>query len=164
MTLQHAIPHSFADVRRLLRKHIWRLVLPCFAVPLIVLTAALFVPRQYEAEALFERRNDIVMTEIAGRGAPQSFSRMKQGLSSELAGGPAVARVIDDLKLVTPLSPGAGPAERQRYEIAKQDLLQHIQRDTRVIFEVNSNEVDRVRLVFNDSDPVRARLVVNRLV
>jgi uncharacterized protein involved in exopolysaccharide biosynthesis len=164
MSLQNALPQSVADTKRLVKRHYWRMILAALLVPLLVLTAALFVPRQYEAEAVFERRNDLVMNEVVGRGAPQSFGRIKQGLSSDLAGVLAIQKAVEDLKLIPPLPAGATPEDRQRREISKQDLVSSLQRSIRVIYELNMPEVDRVRLVLNDTDAARARLVVNKLI
>ncbi len=146
------------DIRRMIARHRWRFFVPCFIVMLAVLVGALFLPRKYEARATFERRNDLVMSEIAGRGAPQSFTRLKRSLIEELGGLPAVDQVVSDLGLAE------GAATSDGREIARHDLVQEIHRNVRVSFDMSTPDTDRIRVIYVDEDPEQARDVANQLV
>ena len=50
-----------------------RVVLSAFAVTLMVLGMSLFLPRKYKSEAMFERRTDMVLSEMTARGATGNF-------------------------------------------------------------------------------------------
>ena len=46
----------------------WRFVLATFGVTAVVLAGSFFLPRKYKAEGIFERRTDMVLSEITSRG------------------------------------------------------------------------------------------------
>ncbi|MAE61163.1 MAG: hypothetical protein CMJ49_07385 [Planctomycetaceae bacterium] len=156
---------TLRDLKRVISRYRWRFIMPCFGVMLLTLLAGLLLPRKYEASAIFERRNDLVMSEIAGRGAPESFAMLKRSLVEELSGTPAVDQVIGDLQLV---SDGRLHHEDERIrrtaEMQRQDLLYRIHRNTRVHYDMSTPQVDRIRVVFTDTDANRARVVANQLV
>lgn len=152
-------PETLRDLKRIIVRHKWRFIVPCFLVAQLVLLGGLLMPRSYEAQAIFERRDDLVMSEIAGRGAPQSFAMLKKSLVEELSGYPAIEQLIDDLSLDIDAGRGAAPAQMQR-----QDLLHAIRRRVQVHYDISTAQVDRIRVVYIDADPDRARNVVNRLV
>ena len=155
---------TLIEVRRLIVRYRWRFILPCFAVMLGVLTVALCLPRKYEAVATFERRSDLVLTEIAGRGAPQSYRQMRNTMNEELIGLPSVEKTISDLNLASEAGDGAGGAEHGRRELARQDLIQRVHRNLWLRYDISTPETDRVQIHFVDTDPDRARAIVNRLV
>lgn len=157
-------PESIRELKRMIVRHRWRFILPFFAVTTIVLVVGLFIPRQYEATAIFERRNDLVLSEMAGRGAPQQLATLKTSLREELRGLPAIDRVIDDLGLIPRVTEDMPEEVRRAAELARGDLLQRIHRHVRLTFDISTEAVDRVRLIYTDTDPQRARQVVNELI
>lgn len=152
------------DIKRIVHRYRWRFSLAFFSVALTVLAGSLFLPRTFQANAIFERRNDLVMTEIVGRGAPQSFDMLKRSLAEELRGLPAISKVVDDLDLAPLPDEDTPPAQRSAMRARRQALIQHIKTHLRVYFDISTNEVDRVRVVFSDQDPRRTAAVANQLV
>jgi uncharacterized protein involved in exopolysaccharide biosynthesis len=157
-------PETLRDLRRVVVRYRRRFVLLFFAVATTVLLVGLLLPRRYEASAVFERRNDLVMSEIAGRGAPQSFGMLKRSLAQELRGRPAIERVIDDLGLAPKPAPGMPEEQARAMQLARLDLLTDVQRNLTVRFDISTSELDRVRLVYIGDDPQVTRRVTNRLV
>lgn len=156
---------TLRDIKRVVSRYRWRFIMPCFGVMLLTLLLGMLLPRKYEASAIFERRNDLVMSEIAGRGAPESFAMLKRSLVEELSGMPAVDEVIHDLALVPEHRlQSTDPRTRQMAAIEQQDLMYRIHRNTRVHYDMSTPQVDRIRVVFTDTDSDRARRVANQLV
>ena len=151
-------PHH---LMRVLLRYRWHFIIPCFAAALAAMLVGLILPRRYAATAIFERRNDLVMSEMIGRGAPQSFYRLKRTLVEDVRGLPAIEKVIDDLGLI---DPGDSDTSRPAVELSRQDLARGIDHRTTVHFDIASPQAERVRVIYSDSDPQRARIVVNQLV
>ncbi len=164
MSNQQTQSVTVRDLMRIFTHRRWRFLFMFFGITLVVLGGSLFLPRTYQASAIFERRNDLVMSEIVGRGAPHSFDMLKRSLTEELRGRPAITRAIDDLGLA-PLPDEQTPQSEHALMLSRrQKLLEHIPNHLRVYFDISTNEVDRVRVVFNDNDPRRAAAVANQLV
>lgn len=147
---------AFMEIRSVIRRYPWHFAVPAFAVMALVLAASLLFPRKYRAEATFDRRTDMVLTEIMNRGAPRSFQNPRQSLVEELAGDIAIeemSRNIDLLALGQPDSPAQRASLRSR-----------VGRKVVVTFDVTSTDLDRVKLVYVDENPAVAQAVVNGLV
>ena len=80
----------------------WRFIVPAFAIAVLVLVGSLMLPRKYRAEAVFERRTDMVLSEIVNHGAPRSYQDPRQSLNNEVAGDPALDEMIADLETRQP--------------------------------------------------------------
>ena len=61
---------ALMDACEVLVRFRWRFIVPAFVVTVVILGVCLVLPRKYKAKAIFERRTDLVMTEIMHRGAP----------------------------------------------------------------------------------------------
>lgn len=154
-------PESIRDFNRILMRHKWRFIIPFFVVAQIVMLIGMLVPRKYEAQAIFERRNDLVMSEIAGRGAPHSFNMLKKSLVEELSGLPAVENIVK--------THGIKAARNNLLNFGGDTsdmggLIQNIRRRVQVHYDISTPQVDRVRVVYTDSDPKQAQIVVNELI
>jgi uncharacterized protein involved in exopolysaccharide biosynthesis len=159
------LEHSelFGEAKNLLTRYRWRALLVSAGVALMVLVTALFLPRKYEAEAIFERRTGLVLDEISSRGSVmRSLQSIRGTVNASLTGGPAVGRVVDELDLPGTDSNEAAPGSGD--ELARRELVQHLRRRLRVDVDLASRNQERIRLTLVDSDPDRARTVVNELV
>jgi hypothetical protein len=79
-------------------RHRHRFVLTAFIVCVAVLAASLTLPRKYRADATFETRTDMVMSEIINRGVTQSFGDPRASLSKDLSGPAAVEELVEQLR------------------------------------------------------------------
>ncbi|MEE9211262.1 MAG: hypothetical protein V3U29_01275 [Phycisphaeraceae bacterium] len=149
---------ALLEVWEVLWRFRWRFILAAFIVTSAVLAASMLLPRKYRAEAIFERSNDMVLTEITQRGAPRSFQDPRQLLIKEVAGSPAIEQLKQTLD----------PILRQRYRTNPlagfHDFYASLSRRVVVQYEFASNERDRIRVEYVGNDPVLSRLVVNTLV
>ncbi|MEX0774097.1 MAG: hypothetical protein WD042_00135 [Phycisphaeraceae bacterium] len=146
---------ALVDVWQILRRYPRRFVLPAFIVASLVLAVCLVLPRKYKAQATFERRTDMVLSEVVSRGAPRSFQDPRQSMSEEIIGQPAVDQVIQQV-LAAPL---AG------LETLDADTLRHeLTTKVTVTSDIATNDLDRVRVAYISENPDLARQVVNLLV
>ena len=150
---------TLLDIGSVLLKYRWRFVIPTFAVLTGVLLVSLLLPRKYVAEAIFERRTDMVLSEIMQRGAAQTFHSPQRTLVEELAGQPAIDSLIEHLRYTDAAHLVRGKDQADLYSL--QNELKH---KTNVTFDISSKELDRVRVSFINRDPALARTVVNTLV
>lgn len=144
------------EVWRVLLKFRWRFVLPAFVVAAVVLAVSMALPRKYKAEAVFERRTDMVLSEIMNRGATRSFQDPRESLNNEVIGDPALDLVIDQIKPLT------GNTDRSHFDRAS--LRADLKRKTTVTYDISSTDLDRVRVNYVGEDPELSRAIVNLLV
>ena len=124
-----------------------------------VLTMSMTLPRKYKAKAIFERRTDLVMTQIMHRGAPESWPNPRKALVEEVAGQPAIDNLIDKLRVIgksdRSLDRTSAQLDDLRVELSKKILLHH---------DIATNELDRVTVELVDESPALAQAAVNLLV
>jgi uncharacterized protein involved in exopolysaccharide biosynthesis len=158
MSQKNTQQNAVLELWELLLRYRWRFILPAFAVTLGVLTTSLFLPRKYKSEAMFERRTDMVLTEMTAKGATRNFQEPRNSLVKEITGGPAVDELIQRYE---PLFAKKGLIKT---ELDRQVLQNNIVRSTIVHWDIASGALDRVRVEYISPDPEVAKLVVNGLV
>ncbi|MEM1213944.1 MAG: hypothetical protein AAGI68_16785 [Planctomycetota bacterium] len=149
---------AILDAWQILCRYRWRFVLPAFAVAAAVLAAGMVVPRKHRAEAHFERRIDMVLTEMISRGGSDSFKDPRNSLSDEIAGKAALDYVIEKHE---PTLIELGVIESAQ---DKHALVNHLVKEIIVHWDVRSQELDRVRLELTTLHPEAAKLIVNGLI
>lgn len=159
MNRQSSQIKSLLDAWDILMRFRWRFILPAFMVTMLVLAASLMLPRKYEAEAIFERRTDMVLNEIMSRGGSPVIQRPQSSLNQQLAGSPAIDKLIKQLE-----SQLKDPQEAYNGDVNLNLLRGQLERLVMVKYDISSATLDRVRVNYVSHDPVVARLVVNGLV
>lgn len=158
MSKRHTQTEALFEVWRVLLKFRWRFILPAFLVVALVLACSMTLPRKYKGEAVFERRTDMVLSEIMNRGAPRTFQDPRESLTNEVVGDPALDQLLDQIK---PLNARIESAD---HAFERAALRADLKRKTTVTYDISSNEIDRVRVSYVGDDPSLARAVVNSLV
>jgi uncharacterized protein involved in exopolysaccharide biosynthesis len=142
-----------------LLRHRRRFIVPAFVVTAGVLAASMLLPRKYRAEAVFERRTDMVLTEIMHRGASDSFQDPKQSLEKELSGEPAMRDLFDKLRV------SEDPDVRQAVlDMDMEDFDSQIARKTTVSYDIATNQLDRIRVSLIHQNARLAQAVVNTMI
>lgn len=158
MSHQRDESRALLEAWEILLRYRWRFIVPAFVVTSIVLGASLMLPRKYKAEAQFDRRTDMVLTEITIKGATRSFQDPSATLIEQLTGEPAVDALFEALG---PELEGRGLV---RNSADRQALRSEITRRLIVTWDINTGAHDRVRLSYTAHDPQLATMVVNTLV
>ena len=152
---------NLPDILRILSRYRWRFVLATFGVMTGLLVGSFLLPRNYKAEAIFERRTDMVLTEIAGKGASTSFwDSHRSSLAQEIAGQLAVEQMIETLKA----SDKYAHLIQDKTIFELNDLRTEVARRVKVSFDISTPQFDRIRVGLIHSNPPLATAVVNTLV
>ncbi len=158
MSHKNAQPNAVLELWELLLRHRWRFIFPAFAITLGVLGMSMMLPRKYNSEAMFERRTDMVLTEMTAKGATRNFQDPRNSLVEEITGHLAVDA------LLAQIGPDLYAKGLVKTELDRQILRTNIIRGTIVHWDVASGALDRVRVEYISQDPQISQLVVNGLV
>ncbi|MEQ9453247.1 MAG: hypothetical protein RLN76_01475 [Phycisphaeraceae bacterium] len=158
MTQSQEQQTALFELWAILRRYRWRFVLPCFAVMVAVLLVSLSLPRKYRSEAVFEKRTDLVLSEMTNRGATGAFQVPRNSVTEELAGEVAIDR------LITRLEPKLRQTGVIETSFDRQQLRLDLIRKVTVRWDLASAQLDRVRVAYTGSNPAVTRIVVNGLV
>lgn len=158
MSQKNSQQNAVLELWELLLRYRWRFVLPAFAITLGVLGMSMTLPRKYNSEAMFERRTDMVLTEMATKGATRNFQEPRDSLVEEITGNLAVDELLKELE------PQLQAKGLIKSELDRQVLRTNIVRGAIVHWDVASGSLDRVRVEYVNPDPHVAKLVVNGLV
>ncbi len=158
MSQKNAQQNAVLELWEMLLRYRWRFILPAFAVTLGVLGMSLLLPRKYNSEAMFERRTDMVLTEMTAKGATRNFQDPRNSLVEEITGH----RAVDEL--ISQIEPELQKIGMIRSELDRQVLRTNIIRGTIVHWDIATGPLDRVRVEYVSPEPKVAKLVVNGLV
>ena len=151
---------AFFNAWEALVRYRWRFILSTFGIMAGVLLGSFLLPRMYKAEAIFERRTDMVLTEIIDQGAAKSFQdSQRSSLVQEIAGQIAIDEMVetlqssDDTRVIKDYN--HFDLQKLRYEMAKRISVQ---------FDIGTIDFDRIRVGVIYKDREMAQDVVNVLV
>jgi len=136
----------------------WRFIIPAFLVTSTVLGVSLFLPRKYKAQATFEKRTDMVLTEMSAQGATRNFQDPRAATIEEIVGQPALDQLLTDIQPKLEMLGIAHGSVDQRL------LRQNIEHLATIKWDISSGNLDRIRVQYTASNPQLAKIVVNTLV
>lgn len=157
MSLEKNQAKALLEIWTVLVRFRWRFIVPAFAVAAIVLATGMVLPRKYRAEAIFDRRTDMVLAEITSHGGPRSFQDPKQAITEELAGSPAIEALQRKLDITLAQTD-------KRLLAGRESFYNDLSRRIVIRSDFSDRDHDRIRIEYVGSHPVRARMVVNTLV
>lgn len=150
---------ALVDVWDILVRYRWRFILPTFLIMAGVLAMSFFLPRKYQASAIFERRTDMVLAEIISTRGATRFEDPRQAIVEEVTGDPAIDELID---VIRPQLEARSRKGGRQVDLAR--LRAELPRKVIVKYDIAAPNHDRVRVTYTAQDPELARLVVNTLV
>ena len=121
-------------------------------------------PRQYFAEAKFQRVNDPAMVEMGSGTAMANLQAVRAQLWEDITGRAAIEQLINDLKLTEGLPRGADNELTREGRIRLLELVQTLRRRIHVYYETQSDRWDVIVVNFTDRDPEKAANIVNHVV
>lgn len=162
--------HAFDELRntvndglRVLRQR-WRLALCALTlVGAAAFWGSQYLPREYHATTLFERRDDVVLQNLIQSNSPYSFAHLKTTLSLDMLGSRALARAaaVTGLARIEGLE-GEGPlTDVQR--AALDDTIGRYGLRASVTLPQSSPSFDTVLVDVAANDPTVARAFVTAL-
>ncbi len=151
-------PNPMLELWEIVRRYRWRFVLIAFLTCTAVLTVSLFLPRKYKAYALFERRTDMVLTELSRQASTTAFQNPRNSLVEEIAGPPAIE------SLLRRIEPRLKEHGLVRSALDRQRLRDDLLRRVVVRWDINTHALDRVRIEYIGEAPDTTAMIVNELV
>jgi uncharacterized protein involved in exopolysaccharide biosynthesis len=155
MSKRNPQTEALFEIWVILSRFRWRFIAPAFIVAVLVLAASLMLPRKYKAEAVFERRTDMVLSEIVNHGVGQ-YQDPRQSRNNKIVGEPALDQLLTSLKTNGNLL--------EQAKLLPHQLISDVKRKTSVTYDIASVELDRIRVSYVGMHPEISRTVVNELV
>ncbi len=140
-------------VLAILRQRRWLFVLPLLTGLLIGLAGSLFLPRRYVLSALFERRDDVVITNLLSSNSPYSFETLRRSLPIDLIGYNALSDAIEKLGLTRDLPRDAAGALTPEGRNRRQALISGLSRQLDVNLIEKSTFLDLIEVRYTGSRP-----------
>lgn len=157
-------PANLREWLSIFHRHKKKLFFPCVSIAIAVVIASHWVPREYRAEATFERTKDVTLQQMGSTTLDRNMAMVRRVLSQDIKGRSAVEQLIDDLSLAKDL-PHTEDGELTRTgQLKKNDLIRKLQRGIGVGFRISSDQLDRIVVAYTDPDREQAPKIVNQIV
>lgn len=158
------LEHSFDDIRQTFSEYVavfrrrWRYALLAISViSSLAFWYSQYLPREYTAATIFERRDDVVLANLIQKNSPYSFNSLNSGLPLELTGSRAKADAAVAIGLLPEgaISPSGALSDEERAQLNR--VLNPYQVDARVKLLNSEQHLDTIELKCTASDPEVAR-------
>ena len=150
-------------VLAILRQRRWLFILPLLTGLLLGLAGSLLMPRRYVLGALFERRDDVVITNLLSANSPYSFETLRRSLPIDLIGYNALGEAVEQLGLTADLPRGADGALTPEGRTQRQALIQRLGRQVDVNLAEKSTFLDLIEVRYTGDRPELGLQLVTRL-
>lgn len=148
----------------IIQSHKKKFFFPAAIVSIAMVIASLWIPRKYQAEAIFERQNDPSLEQMGSGPIDDNVSRIRQVLSQDILGRTSLEQLIEDLQMTRDLPHNEEGELTQQGQQNLNDLIHELQRSIRVMPQVRTKVRDRFKIVFTHQDRELAPRVVNKLM
>ncbi len=157
------LQHTVAKVLAVLGYRRWLLIIALLGGLLFSLAVGLMLPRRYYATALFERRDDVVITKLVTGKSPYSFETLRQSLSVDLKGYNAVAAAVEQLGMTRDYPRDANGRPTPEARAAKQALISRLVGDIGVSVKQKGEFLDLIEVTYLGEQPEIGVKMINRL-
>ncbi len=157
-------PTNLRDWLAIYHRNKKKFFFPCVTAIIAVVTASHWIPREYKAEATFERSKDATLEQMGSDPLDRNVTIIRRVLAQDIKGRSAIEQLIDDLELTKEL-PHTDDGELTRQgQLAKNEMIWKLQNRIGVFFRISSVQMDRIAVSFTDPDRDLAPKVVNQIV
>jgi uncharacterized protein involved in exopolysaccharide biosynthesis len=141
----------------------WLFIIPLLSGVLLALVVSLFLPRRYVLSAWFERRDDVVITNLITNNSPYSFETLRRSLPIDLAGYNAISQAVTDLQLDADLLRDAQGEFTPEARTARQGIISSLARQIDVNLAEKSTYLDLIEVRYTGNDPELGVRLVTQL-
>ena len=157
-------PKSIGDAVAILKRHKKKAFFPAVAGMVGLIVASLFIPRQYNAEAKFERRLGLTATQTQRSDiAVRRVEADRRLLAEDLKGRSALEQLVEDLELTRGMPRVQGELTPQG-QMMKMDLIRKLSSRIYVRVQVKDDDNELIAVSFDSDDRDLAPKLVNRLM
>ena len=153
--------NTISECLRIVR-HRWRIsTVGLSIVGSVAFWCSQYLPREYSASTMFERRDDVVLQNLIQSNSPYGFDHLKTTMAMDMTGSRAQARALVQAGIVPGDSFGEETialSDRERALLDRTLGQYKLQADLRLIH--SSQNLDTILLRCSANDPVVARQLV----
>ena len=157
-------PENLREWLEVLLRHRKKFFFTCLPAMIIVVVASQWVPREYQAVAMFERINDAALEQMGSSTIERNLRPIRQGLTQDIKGRAALEQLIEDLQLLRDLPHTAEGDLTPEAQAAKYDLIGKLGSQIGIRLRIRSSYQDQVVVSLTDQDRELAPKIVNQLV
>lgn len=150
-------------VLSVLRQRRWLFIVPLLTGVIVGLAVSLFLPRRYVLNAMFERRDDVVITNLLTNNSPYSFETIRRSLNIDMVGYNALSEAADQLGLTQDLPHDAAGELTPEGRSKRQAMLMSLSRDVDVNLAEKSTFLDLIAVKYTGSQPELGVKLVTQL-
>jgi uncharacterized protein involved in exopolysaccharide biosynthesis len=149
--------NTISDCTRIVH-HRWRLaVIALSLVGSAAFWCSQYLPREYTAATMFERRDDVVLQNLIQSKSPYSFEHLKTTLTLDMTGSRALAKAAVRAGLLPPETLAREGALTESERVALDQVLGRYELQTGVKLVHSSPSLDTISLSCTSNDPTVAR-------
>jgi uncharacterized protein involved in exopolysaccharide biosynthesis len=152
--------NTVSECSRIVR-HRWRLsTVGLSLVGAVAFWCSQYLPREYSANTLFERRDDMVLQNLVHANSPYSFDHLKTTMSLDMTGSRAMARAIVAVGLLPADTFTSESALSERERGALEATIRKFKLTAGVNLIHSTASLDTIELRCSANDPAIARQFV----
>ncbi len=143
------LQHVIGRVSSVLIRRKWSFIIPLLTGIIISLAGSFFLPRKYTVSAIFERRDDDVISKLRNGRTPYSFKTFRQSLNVDMRGYHAMSEALAQIGLTSDLPRGPDGKLTQEGRHREQALIGRLNNRLSVGLMEKSEFLDMIKVRYS---------------
>lgn len=157
-------PANLREWTHILYRHRFKALFPALLAAILAVVVSYKIPREYRADAKFERKSDPAMRSAGANTADNLLFTIRQKINEDIKGVTAVEQLVEDLGLTRDLPHTNDGALTVVGQQAKLDLVKRFQERIQISWQIRSDSLEHITISFTDGSRELPPRVVNRIV
>lgn len=157
-------PANLREWTHILYRHRIKALFPALLAAILAVVVSYKIPREYRADAKFERKSDPTMRTAGSNTAENALWNIRQKINEDIKGVTSVEQLVEDLGLTRDLPHTNDGALTVAGQQAKLDLVKKFQERIGISWQIRSDSLEHITITFTDSSRELPPRVVNRIV
>jgi uncharacterized protein involved in exopolysaccharide biosynthesis len=146
------LQHVIGRVSSVMIRRKWSFIIPLLTGMIISLGGSFFLPREYTVNAIFERRDDDVISKLRSSRTPYSFKTFRQSLNVDMRGYHAMSRALAQIGATSDLPRNEDGELTQEGRHREQALIGSLNKRLSVGLMEKSEYLDMVKVRYTGPD------------